>query len=174
MMKPISILTILASGGLFNMAMAVSNPDSQSMVPSAAVDEPVVMTKALQKRDAYTCYGVSDICSRIHVIETNQDYQSTNTSVTDCQKVIDTILADKQKDFTLWPNICAVWNQGTCKVRFCAQPYVTRPVNRSGTWLATYITSPILDGCISKGNMGVYGDNENLNGHAGTYRVWVS
>ncbi|KAI1444586.1 hypothetical protein F5Y02DRAFT_389217 [Annulohypoxylon stygium] len=156
MMKPISILTILASGGLFNMAMAVSNPDSQSMVPSAAVDEPVVMTKALQKRDAYTCYG------------------STNTSVTDCQKVIDTILADKQKDFTLWPNICAVWNQGTCKVRFCAQPYVTRPVNRSGTWLATYITSPILDGCISKGNMGVYGDNENLNGHAGTYRVWVS
>ncbi|KAI1451991.1 hypothetical protein F4805DRAFT_449127 [Annulohypoxylon moriforme] len=156
MMRLATTMATLASSGILHMTLADNSAITQSMVPSTMPDEPVIVANALQKRDAYTCYG------------------ATNTSVTDCQKVIDTILADKQKDFTLWPNICAVWNQGTCEVRFCAQPYVTRPVNRSGTWLATYITSPILDGCISKGNMGVYGDNENLNGHAGTYRVWVS
>ncbi|KAI1214521.1 uncharacterized protein F4807DRAFT_872 [Annulohypoxylon truncatum] len=156
MMKPTVIMAVLASSGFLHTALADDSLGTQSMVPPTTTGESAIMANTLQKRDAYTCYG------------------STNTSVTDCQKIIDTILADKQKDFTLWPNICAVWNQGTCKVRFCAQPYVTRPVNRSGTWLATYITSPILDGCIGKGNMGVYGDNENLNGHAGTYRVWVS
>ncbi|KAI2608447.1 uncharacterized protein GGS25DRAFT_490362 [Hypoxylon fragiforme] len=110
----------------------------------------------LGKRDAFTCYGV------------------TNTSVADCQTAIDSIQAESQQGIKLYSNICAVWEKGTCKIRFCAQPYVTKPVNRTGAWLATYITTPLLDSCISQGKMGVLGDHPNINSHAGTYRLWVS
>ncbi|KAI0840304.1 hypothetical protein F5Y06DRAFT_253805 [Hypoxylon sp. FL0890] len=148
-MKHTALLAFVASIGFLGMTTASGQSatlfDGVSAIPSPA----------LEKRDAYTCYG------------------STNTSVSDCQKIIDSILADAQQDFDIYSNVCAVWNQGTCKVRLCAQPYLVRPVSRSAEWLATYIASPLLDGCITKGNMGVLGDHPNINSHAGTYRLWV-
>ncbi|KAI2641911.1 hypothetical protein GGS26DRAFT_28668 [Hypomontagnella submonticulosa] len=116
----------------------------------------VALSPILEKRDAYSCYG------------------STNTSVSDCEKVLDTIRNDTQQDIRLYSNVCAVWNEGACNIRFCAQPFVSKPVVRSAEWLVTYITSPLLDGCISKGSMGVISDNPNINSHTGTYRLWVS
>ncbi|KAI0379854.1 hypothetical protein F5Y04DRAFT_282329 [Hypomontagnella monticulosa] len=118
--------------------------------------ESAMSPTTLGKRDAYSCYG------------------STNTSVSDCEKILDTIRNDTQQDIRLYSNVCAVWNEGTCNVRFCAQPFVSKPVIRSAEWLVTYISSPILDGCISKGNLGVISDNPNINSHTGTYRLWVS
>ncbi|KAI1139055.1 hypothetical protein F5Y05DRAFT_383544 [Hypoxylon sp. FL0543] len=148
-MKHTTILSLVASSGFLGMAAAndrsATLPDPASVIPSPVIE----------KRDAYTCYG------------------STNTSVSDCQKIIDSILADAQQGFDIYSNVCAVWNQGTCKVRLCAQPYAVRPVSKTAAWLATYIASPLLDGCISKGNMGVLGDNPNIDSHAGTYRLWV-
>ncbi|KAI1414205.1 hypothetical protein F5Y13DRAFT_188300 [Hypoxylon sp. FL1857] len=148
-MKFTAILALVASGGFPSMAAASDQPAIPSS-PESSISDPV-----LEKRDAYTCYG------------------STNTSVSDCQKIIHSILTDAQQNFNLYSNVCAVWSEGTCKVRLCAQPYVVRPVSRSAAWLATYIASPLLDGCISKGNMGVLGDHPNINSHAGTYRLWV-
>ncbi|KAI1391255.1 uncharacterized protein F4822DRAFT_396141 [Hypoxylon trugodes] len=148
-MKLITILVILASSSCLGV-VATSTRITTTSSESGAVIPPT-----LEKRDAYTCYG------------------STNTSVSDCQKILDTIRGDPRQSFKLFSNICAVWNEGSCRVRFCAQPYVTRPVSRSAEWLATYIASPLLDGCISKGSMGVIADNPNINSHAGTYRVWV-
>ncbi|OTB16797.1 hypothetical protein K445DRAFT_316277 [Daldinia sp. EC12] len=148
-MRLTAIFSIFAFGRSLGMA-AVLN--SSGILLST---DPVMARSDLEKRDAYTCYG------------------STNTSVSDCQKIIDTIRTDEQQQFALYSGICAVWNQGTCRVRFCAQPYVNRPVNRSATWLATYIASPLLDGCVGKGNLGVIADHPNINSHYGTYRLWL-
>ncbi|KAL7625630.1 hypothetical protein AAE478_004850 [Parahypoxylon ruwenzoriense] len=149
-MKPCVIFTALALGGYPGTAMGVAQSATLPGVRSATAPE------ILEKRDAFTCYG------------------STNTSVSDCQKVISSIQAGAEQNFTLFSNICAVWTEGTCNVRLCAQPYVTRPVNRTAAWLATYINSPMLDGCISGGKKGVISDHPNINSHAGTYRLWVS
>ncbi|KAI0129375.1 hypothetical protein F4776DRAFT_628869 [Hypoxylon sp. NC0597] len=148
-MKYTAMLALAGSGGFLGMVTA-SDHSATLPGPRSAGSSPT-----LEKRDAYTCYG------------------STNTSMSDCQKIVDSILADAQQNFNLYSNVCAVWSEGTCKVRLCAQPYVVRPVSRSAAWLATYISSPLMDGCISKGNMGVLGDHPNINSHAGTYRLWV-
>ncbi|KAI1404522.1 hypothetical protein F4819DRAFT_108566 [Hypoxylon fuscum] len=146
-MKPSAVFTVLAFGNCLGKATAASESSGLPDLAYASI---------LEKRDAFTCYG------------------STNTSVSDCQTIIDTIRTDAQQQYTLYSNICAVWDQGTCRVRLCAQPYVTRPVNRTATWLTTYVASPMLDDCISQGKMGVISDHPNINSHAGTYRLWVS
>ncbi|KAI0167162.1 hypothetical protein GGR52DRAFT_557178 [Hypoxylon sp. FL1284] len=128
------------------LAMTMAAEDGQSLTLS---------TSAVEKRDAFSCYG------------------STNTSVSDCQSVIDTIHADAHQNFTLYANICVVWDKASCRVRLCAQPYITRPLNRTASWLATYISSPLLDSCIGQGKMGVLSDHPNINSHSGTYRLWV-
>ncbi|KAI1102403.1 hypothetical protein F4804DRAFT_334332 [Jackrogersella minutella] len=86
-MKLTSILAVLASSGFLDMVAA----DDQSAVKSAS-------TPVLKKRDAFTCYGY------------------TNTSVSDCHKVVDNIRNDKQQDITLWPDVCAVWVQGAFRL----------------------------------------------------------
>ncbi|KAI1076321.1 hypothetical protein F5B20DRAFT_333104 [Whalleya microplaca] len=147
--------TVLALAGYLGITTAA--------VPHPPVGQSVTFLDArsagsspvLTKRDAFTCYG------------------SSNTSVSDCQSVIGKIQADQQQNFTLYSNVCAVWNEGTCKIRFCAQPYVMKPVNRTADWLATYIASPLLDSCISVGKMGVMSDHPNINSFAGNYRLWV-
>ncbi|KAI2623376.1 hypothetical protein GGR54DRAFT_51170 [Hypoxylon sp. NC1633] len=148
-MRFTAVFAILAYGG--HLAMAAPASQSTTLHDTGSA----ISLPTLKKRDAFACYG------------------STNTSVSDCQHVIDSIQIGTQQNFSLYSNICAVWSEGTCKVRFCAQPYVTRPVNRTATWLATYIASPLLDDCVSKGQMGVLGDHPNINSHAGTYRLWV-
>ncbi|OTA99212.1 hypothetical protein M426DRAFT_27733 [Hypoxylon sp. CI-4A] len=142
-MKPTTIFAMIASSGCLGM----TNTNNQPAVlvgPKSVISPPT-----LEKRDAFTCYG------------------TTNTSVSDCQKIMDSIRTDAQQDIVLYSDICAVWNEGSCRVRFCAQPYIARPIKRSADWLTTYIASPLLDGCISQGNMGVIGDNPNINGHSG-------
>ncbi|KAI1776011.1 hypothetical protein F4818DRAFT_366310 [Hypoxylon cercidicola] len=150
-MKSSTVLAGLALGSWSGVAMAMETNQSVALPVTASATLPV-----LGKRDAFSCYG------------------STNTSISDCQGIIDTIHADAQQNFTLYANICAVWDKGTCKVRLCAQPYINRPINRTATWLATYVASPLLDGCIGKGQMGVLSDHPNINSHSGTYRLWVS
>ncbi|KAI1377465.1 hypothetical protein F4677DRAFT_416551 [Hypoxylon crocopeplum] len=151
-MKYTTILALLASGGRLGMRAAAAASES-AVLPDS---DPATSPPVLEKRDAYSCYG------------------STNTSLSDCHRVIDSIQADAQQNYSLYSNVCAVWSEGTCRVRLCAQPYVIRPVNRTAAWLATYIASPLLDGCIGQGKMGVLGDHPNINSHAGTYRLWVS
>ncbi|KAI8956799.1 hypothetical protein F5Y11DRAFT_132825 [Daldinia sp. FL1419] len=144
------ILAIVAFGCCLGVAATGFNLSGTTFVAGSDT-----VHSGIEKRDAYTCYG------------------STNTSVPDCQKIIDTIRNDEQQNFALYSGVCAVWNQGTCRVRFCAQPYVNRPVNRTASWLANYIATPLLDGCIGKGNLGVLSDHPNINSHYGTYRLWV-
>ncbi|KAF3063917.1 hypothetical protein GL218_02302 [Daldinia childiae] len=148
-MRFTAIFAFLAFGSCLGMTAVLNSSKIALGIESTMVHS------GLEKRDAFTCYG------------------STNTSVSDCQKIIDTIRIDEQQEFALYSGVCAVWNQGSCRVRFCAQPYVNRPVNRSATWLTTYIASPLLDGCIGKGNLGVMADHTNINSHYGTYRLWV-
>ncbi|KAI4868260.1 hypothetical protein F4820DRAFT_134049 [Hypoxylon rubiginosum] len=150
-MKYSTVFAGWALGSWLGVATAMDTNQSPGLPVVASATSPV-----LQKRDAFSCYG------------------STNTSLSDCQGIIDTIRADAQQNFTLFANVCAVWDKGTCKVRLCAQPYISRPVNRTATWLATYIASPLLDGCIGKGQEGVLADHPNINSHSGTYRLWVS
>ncbi|KAH9999159.1 hypothetical protein F4779DRAFT_605606 [Xylariaceae sp. FL0662B] len=150
-----AVFAILALAGYMDITTSATldQPAGQSVTfPGARSADP---SPVLGKRDAFTCYG------------------SSNTSISDCQKVISNIQADQQQNFTLYANVCAVWNEGTCKIRFCAQPYVMKPVNRTADWLATYITSPLLDSCISVGKMGVMSDHPNINSFAGSYRLWV-
>ncbi|KAI1758600.1 hypothetical protein GGR53DRAFT_529178 [Hypoxylon sp. FL1150] len=150
-MKLSTVFAGVVLGNGLGVAMAVETKQSLALPATTSLASPV-----LEKRDAFSCYG------------------STNTSLSDCQGIIDIIHADAEQNFTLYANVCAVWDKGTCKVRLCAQPFISRPINRTASWVTTYVASPLLDGCISKGMMGVLSDHPNINSHSGTYRLWVS
>ncbi|KAI0024405.1 hypothetical protein F4780DRAFT_725361 [Xylariomycetidae sp. FL0641] len=98
--------------------------------------------------------------------------QSTSaTALDDCQAAISKIEAHGgNSTFMLREGICLNWIQGSCGVRFCAMPYVQKPLNRTAEWLATYATSPLLD-CVKGGQWGLMGDHANINSNAGTYRL---
>ncbi|RYO80556.1 hypothetical protein DL766_001099 [Monosporascus sp. MC13-8B] len=111
---------------------------------------------ALQKRDAYTCYG------------------SSNATLSDCEKVIATIRAHGEEVFSLRSGLCLVWSEGSCGVRFCAVRYVRYPLNRTASWVADYLTSPLLEDCVGAGANGIMGDSHNINSQIGTYRLSIA
>ncbi|RYP69082.1 hypothetical protein DL771_006313 [Monosporascus sp. 5C6A] len=111
---------------------------------------------AMQKRDAYTCYG------------------SSNATVSDCERVIDTIRAHGEEIFSLHSGLCLVWSEGSCGVRFCAVRYVRYPLNRTASWVADYLTSPLLEDCVGTGTNGLMGDSHNINSQIGTYRLSIA
>ncbi|KAI5924245.1 hypothetical protein F4810DRAFT_133084 [Camillea tinctor] len=116
----------------------------------------VESVNALTKRDAYTCYG------------------TTNISIPDCEAAFGKIKLDgRNQTFKLYSGVCLNWSQGTCAVRFCAVPYTYKPVNRTSDWLIDYLTTPLLDYCVKGGQQGLMGDHPNINGPSGTYRLYL-
>ncbi|KAI1498484.1 hypothetical protein F5X99DRAFT_321995 [Biscogniauxia marginata] len=151
-----STFTILAFAGLAGIATAGSPVSHQvnglGTIPKTTS---VVSTHAIAKRDAYTCYG------------------TTNISVTDCEAAFGKIRLDGNQTFMLHPGICLNWSQGTCAIRFCAALYASKPVNRTSDWLVDYLTTPLLDNCVKGGQQGLMGDHPNINGPLGTYRLYL-
>ncbi|KAI0197366.1 hypothetical protein EV127DRAFT_8993 [Xylaria flabelliformis] len=109
------------------------------------------LPRFLEKRDAYTCYG-------------------SDANVTDCQAALDQLQALKDQNFEVYSGICLNWAQDTCNVRFCAQPYVAKTVNRTASWIYNWANNSLMD-CVRGGQYSVMGDSTNLNGDGGTYRL---
>ncbi|KAI0471122.1 hypothetical protein GGR56DRAFT_132408 [Xylariaceae sp. FL0804] len=107
----------------------------------------------LGKRDAYTCYG------------------NISATVSDCQAAISQVGQDgPDVNFMLREDVCLNWDAGTCAVRFCAQPYVLEPINRTAAWLMNYLTDPLLN-CVRGGQFALMGDRADINSDLGTYRL---
>ncbi|KAI0525708.1 hypothetical protein F5B22DRAFT_642714 [Xylaria bambusicola] len=111
----------------------------------------VLQRRILERRDAYTCYG-------------------RDANATDCQAALDQLQSFEDQEFQVYSGICLNWSQDTCNIRFCAQPYVTKTVNRTASWLQHWANNTLM-GCVSGGQYAVMGDSTNLNGNGGTYRL---
>ncbi|KAI0454537.1 hypothetical protein F5B21DRAFT_233919 [Xylaria acuta] len=109
------------------------------------------LPRVLDKRDAYTCYG-------------------SDANMTDCQAALDQLQMFKDQNFEVYSGICLNWSQDTCNVRFCAQPYVAKTVNRTASWIYNWANNSLM-GCVREGQYSVMGDSTNLNGNGGTYRL---
>ncbi|KAI3323297.1 hypothetical protein HD806DRAFT_107528 [Xylariaceae sp. AK1471] len=132
--------------GIATVAMCASaSPDASQDVNA------VILPRVLEKRDAFTCYG-------------------SNASTTDCQAVLDKIQSLGDQTFALYSGLCLNWDQDTCNVRFCAQPWVTKTVNRTASWIYNWANGSLMD-CVRGGQYAVMGDSSNLNGNGGTYRL---
>ncbi|KAI1422988.1 hypothetical protein F5Y12DRAFT_564892 [Xylaria sp. FL1777] len=120
--------------------------------PSISPDgSDMIIPRALGKRDAYTCYG-------------------RDAHITDCQAALDQLQQLEDQNFEVYSGICLNWPQDTCNVRFCAQPYVTKTVNRTASWIYRWANNTLM-GCLQGGQYAVMGDSANLNGNGGTYRL---
>ncbi|KAI1352490.1 hypothetical protein F5Y01DRAFT_89660 [Xylaria sp. FL0043] len=113
--------------------------------------EPLALSHHFEKRDAYTCYG-------------------SDANATDCQAAINQLQLFEDQDFEVHSGICLNWSQDTCNIRFCAQPYVTKTVNRTASWIYRWANNSLM-GCTQGGQYAVMGDSANLNGNTGTYRL---
>ncbi|KAI0874167.1 hypothetical protein GGS24DRAFT_501059 [Hypoxylon argillaceum] len=112
-----------------------------------------ILPHVLEKRDAYTCYG-------------------EDASVIDCQAALDQLQPLGDQDFEVYSGICLNWPQDTCNIRFCAQPYVSKTVNRTASWIYEWANNALM-GCVDGGQYSVMGDSTNLNGNGGTYRLHI-
>ncbi|KAK7751673.1 hypothetical protein SLS62_006334 [Diatrype stigma] len=144
----------IATASVSVFSLAAANPlqlieGKSGLVPS----EP---SASLQKRDAFTCYGTS------------------NATVSDCQSVVDTIRTYGEEVFHLHSGLCLVWHEGTCGVRFCAVHYIQNQLNRTASWVADYLASPLVANCIDGGANGIMGDSANINSNYGSYRLYIS
>ncbi|KAI1633540.1 hypothetical protein F4809DRAFT_652470 [Biscogniauxia mediterranea] len=152
-----TLLTILAFIGLAGIATAtfpINDQVGYLESTQGAID--IESTHVLAKRDAYTCYG------------------NTNISIPDCEAAFGKIRLDgRNQTFKLHSGVCLNWSEGTCAVRFCAVPYTYKPVNRTSDWLIDYLTTPLLDNCVRGGQQGLMGDHPNINGPSGTYRLYL-
>ncbi|KAF2970347.1 hypothetical protein GQX73_g3238 [Xylaria multiplex] len=137
---------------LLTSTAVLGNPRLASPDISQAGDA-MVFSRILEKRDAYTCYG-------------------SNAIATDCQAALDQLRPLEDQNFEVYSGICLNWSQDTCNVRFCAQPYVAKTVNRTASWIYRWAGSALM-GCIQGGQYAVMGDSLNLNGNGGTYRLHV-
>ncbi|EMR70902.1 hypothetical protein UCREL1_2063 [Eutypa lata UCREL1] len=134
--------------------LAATNP-LQMIVEKGNLDSSESFS-SIQKRDAFTCYGAS------------------NATVSDCQQVIDSIRTHGEETFHLHSGMCLVWHEGGCGVRFCAVRYVQYQLNRTASWIADYLTSPLLDSCIGGGTNGIMADTPNINSNLGSYRLYMA
>ncbi|KAI1363562.1 hypothetical protein F5Y08DRAFT_237503 [Xylaria arbuscula] len=107
----------------------------------------------LEKRDAYTCHG-------------------GDANITDCRAALAQVQSFENQDFEVYSGVCLNWPYETCNVRFCAQPYVTKTVNRTAAWIYHWANNTLL-GCLEGGQYAVMGDSANLNGNGGTYRLYI-
>ncbi|KAI0533265.1 hypothetical protein GGR58DRAFT_125590 [Xylaria digitata] len=135
---------------LLTSTTVLGNPRLASLGVSQAGNA-MALSRILEKRDAYTCYG-------------------SNAIVTDCQAALDQLRPFEDQNFELYSGICLNWSQGTCNVRFCAQPYVAKTVNRTASWIYQWAGGALMN-CIQGGQYAVMGDSVNLNGNGGTYRL---
>ncbi|KAI1195077.1 hypothetical protein F5X97DRAFT_326871 [Nemania serpens] len=110
-----------------------------------------ILPPDIEKRDAYTCYG-------------------SDAKATDCQAALGQLQPFGDQNFEVYSGICLNWSQETCNVRFCAQPYVARAVNRTASWIYDWANNSLMD-CVRGGQYSVMGDSVNLNGNGGTYRL---
>ncbi|KAI0422253.1 hypothetical protein F5X98DRAFT_327456 [Xylaria grammica] len=136
----IAVLTTAAAVGNQHLVSHSVSETSNAMAP-----------RVLEKRDAYTCYG-------------------SDANITDCQAALDQLRPFEDQNFEVYSGICLNWSQDTCNVRFCAQPYVTKTVNRTASWIYQWASSKLMD-CLEGGQYAVMGDSINLNGNGGTYRL---
>ncbi|KAJ2986491.1 hypothetical protein NUW58_g5003 [Xylaria curta] len=132
-------------------SLAVLGDARRASVDAGGADTAAVLPRVLGKRDAYTCYG-------------------HNASVTDCQAALDQLQTFTDQNFEVYSGVCLNWSQDTCNVRFCAQPYVARTVNRTASWIYNWANNSLM-GCVRGGQYSVMGDSANLNGNGGTYRL---
>ncbi|KAJ8129522.1 hypothetical protein O1611_g4108 [Lasiodiplodia mahajangana] len=142
----ISKIASIVSLAAFASSRLVSSAVSQA---SSAIALPQV----LGKRDAYTCYG-------------------KDANMTDCQAALDQLQLFGDQDFEVYSGICLNWSQDTCNVRFCAQPYVTKTVNRTASWIYEWASNALV-ACVRDGQYSLMGDSLNLNGNGGTYRLYI-
>ncbi|KAI1823152.1 hypothetical protein F4861DRAFT_343967 [Xylaria intraflava] len=117
----------------------------------ASAGDATILPRALEKRDAYTCYG-------------------DGASVSDCQGAIKQLLPLGDQKLELYSGVCLNWSHDTCNIRFCAQPYVLDTINRTASWIHGWTNSSLMD-CVRGGQYSVMGDSINLNGNGGTYRL---
>ncbi|KAI1124503.1 hypothetical protein F5Y10DRAFT_249208 [Nemania abortiva] len=128
---------------------------SPRLVSSGAdqANNAAVFPHVLGKRDAYTCYG-------------------KDANIMDCQAALDQLQTFGDQDFEVYSGICLNWSRDTCNVRFCAQPYVTKTVNRTASWIYEWANNSLM-GCVRAGQYSLMGDSLNLNGNGGTYRLHI-
>ncbi|KAI1328767.1 hypothetical protein F5Y16DRAFT_419373 [Xylariaceae sp. FL0255] len=117
---------------------------------------PKHLPRALEKRDAYTCYSGN---------------VSADTAA-DCQGAVDQLQQYGDQEFSIISGLCLEWSQKTCKMRFCAQPWVLSPVNQTASWLYGWGNGTLM-ACLEQGKFALMGDSLDLNGKEGTYRVWL-
>ncbi|KAI0120210.1 hypothetical protein GGR51DRAFT_15538 [Nemania sp. FL0031] len=142
-LKTAVVFALVALGGSHLVVSSNANQAS-----SAAV-----LPHMLDKRDAYTCYG-------------------RDANITDCQAALDQLQPFGDQDFEVYSGICLNWSWATCNVRFCAQPYVTKTVNRTASWIYEWANNAIMS-CVQDGQYSLMGDSLNLNGNGGTYRLHI-
>ncbi|CAJ2508050.1 Uu.00g092360.m01.CDS01 [Anthostomella pinea] len=155
-MKFTTILTTVAYASVPGLVLSVAfssveqQADQLELVHDAGA---TLCTRDIEKRDVFTCFG------------------SITASVSDCEAAIADI-QNGPETFALYSDVCLNWREGTCAVRFCAVPYVQRPVNRTSEWVASFLTSPLLN-CVRAGQAGIMADHPNVNSNAGTYRLHI-
>ncbi|KAI0969789.1 hypothetical protein F4678DRAFT_463117 [Xylaria arbuscula] len=136
------------------MAAAVFSSTAVSESPGTSqAGGGMILPRGLDKRDAYTCYG-------------------GDANVSDCQAALDQLKPLEDQNFEVYSGICLNWSQDTCNVRFCAQPYVSRTVNRTASWIYRWANNSLM-GCTRDGKYALMGDSSNLNGQGGTYRLHI-
>ncbi|KAI1175423.1 hypothetical protein F4777DRAFT_324059 [Nemania sp. FL0916] len=135
------------------LAFAVSALGSSHLASTSTdrLNDPTMLSRTLEKRDAYTCYG-------------------KGAKAVDCQAALEQLQSFENESFEVYSGICLNWSQDTCNVRFCAQPFVTNTVNRTASWIYDWGNKSLMD-CVHEGQYSVMGDSENLNGNGGTYRL---
>ncbi|KAI0201093.1 hypothetical protein F4808DRAFT_460295 [Astrocystis sublimbata] len=132
-------------------AAAIIPGNSPLLSRDVITDTTAGLPHDLAKRDAYTCYG-------------------GNANVTDCEGALEQLQAYEDQTFQVYSGVCLNWSKDTCNVRFCAQPYVARTVNRTASWIYNWASNSLME-CVRGGQYSLMGDSTNLNGNGGTYRL---
>ncbi|KAI0424094.1 hypothetical protein F5Y09DRAFT_348073 [Xylaria sp. FL1042] len=96
----------------------------------------------------------------------------SDANATDCQAALDQLWPFEDQNFEVYSSICLNWSQDTCNIRFCAQPYITKSVNRTASWIYRWANDSLME-CTQGGQYAVMGDSANLNGNGGTYRLHI-
>lgn len=105
----------------------------------------------------------------MHVVFVLMICQSTKTTITDCQAVLEDI-SGRNGIITVAPGFCLNWWEGTCLARICGKD---RVFSANSDSLVEKMRSLILGPCIAKGETGVVADTPSWNSTAGTYRLFL-
>ena len=88
--------------------------------------------------------------------------------------MIDAVRNHGEEVFRLRSGLCLTWREGSCGARFCAVRYVQWPLNRTASWVADYLSAPLLEDCVAHSSAnGVMADTLNINSNSGTYRLYL-